>query len=496
MNDDGKLFAGFAILEPSAGETHAAIEKTRVAIMVAATKTTNRKQYPKRRRLSLRVAVAATLLVSASLSWLTFTNDRLAMAEVIHQLIQANSLRCVSEGMAPNEKWFKIREFIYDREHGFVDQTYERNFVIRKEIDDGKHHWIQRQNNEVVTRGEGRDVARQLEKLLNPLGTDKKFQPDPSKDQVIDGIQCRYFFAIYDGNEQLTPQRVLLWIDDSNQLRRVMYEARIESKWVIAGRTNVEYDIDIDTSMFKPDFGNDAKVVDLNHLFDNMFPFDEAVHSEEHSGYILAVHELKRLSDFEYYLLISFRPTEETRRKLALSPGESPGSLRGGMRYEQKELPGTSQSEVALPLASAIADGVQVAAYLCNLSGIDAERIERARPQLVLFAHSRLWKEVKAISQVTLDVPLPDEKTPLQDVVRSTYDMIAMLESVPMEELYLVDEQEERVFVDREHFGGGYSETQREHRPRPSEVSFDTFFEHVQTSPSRQKKQITFVEQE
>ncbi len=83
-----------------------------------------------------------------------------------------------------------------------------------------------------------------------------------------------------------------------------------------------------------------------------------------------------------------------------------------------------------------------------------------------------------------LNLELPEEETPLEDMVRSIYDKIAILESVTLEQLNLVDAQDGREFVDRKFVVGGYGETTRQ-GPRPSEISFDDFLQHIRTASYR-----------
>jgi len=107
-------------------------------------------------------------------------------------------------------------------------------------------------------------------------------------------------------------------------------------------------------------------------------------------------------------------------------------------------------------------------------------KIERARPQLHLFAHNKLWGKFGAQADVLLDAPLPEAITPKEQAVRAVYDTIAALEAVPMDELYLNDPHDDREFAETQARGGGLVKTTRKYQPRPSEISFETFFEHVQ----------------
>jgi hypothetical protein len=83
-----------------------------------------------------------------------------------------------------------------------------------------------------------------------------------------------------------------------------------------------------------------------------------------------------------------------------------------------------------------------------------------------------------------------------EDVVRSLYDTIAALEPVPMDELSLHDPLDDRVFVDSETRGGGQQRTTRQHKPKPSEISFEDFWEHLQQRYLKSRSNVTVTPEE
>ncbi len=90
---------------------------------------------------------------------------------------------------------------------------------------------------------------------------------------------------------------------------------------------------------------------------------------------------------------------------------------------------------------------------------------------------------MKAISHLSIDVPLPDETIESEDAIRSAYDLCALLESIPMDALNLADPWDTREFVDHDNVGFGQSASRhRVGRPRPSEIDFKLFLEHIQRS--------------
>jgi len=149
--------------------------------------------------------------------------------------------------------------------------------------------------------------------------------------------------------------------------------------------------------------------------------------------------------------------------------------------------PHGSESESAHLLASARLNGVRVSAFVVRFQRFHVPPITRARPAFKVFAHPRLWKEVDSISDATMDMPLPDEETPLREVVRSAYDTMASLELVPRsshsDELFLEDKLDDRTYVRQIGSGGVRFETYGKGKPFPSEVDFETFFEHIEATP-------------
>lgn len=60
----------------------------------------------------------------------------------------------------------------------------------------------------------------------------------------------------------------------------------------------------------QPPSGDGVRIVEAKQLFDELFSLETAIHREQKLGYELAIHDVKRINDVEYYLLMSFRPHE------------------------------------------------------------------------------------------------------------------------------------------------------------------------------------------
>ena len=241
-------------------------------------------------------------------------------------------------------------------------------------------------------------------------------------------------------------------------------------------RGEVSFDVAIDVSAFTDAIGKEVRVVDPGELLDDRFALEKALHREVNSGFEIAVHELKRLGDDRYYMLLSFRPMEATRQKAKLSKGEKICQWHSGQRQIS---PGFVESGFAL--ADAQSGDLTIMPIIGKLSGFNKERIDQAQPAFTLFAHHSLWKEIGSTSYPTIAVALPEETTSITDSIRSVYELCALLESIPMDELNLVDPFDQREFNDRESIGFGQTMTRsRVNRPRPSEIEYRVFLEHVQ----------------
>ncbi len=496
MNEHPDLFAAFALLEPTADESARAVSRTRAALLArgleqnltlpptpakslaqpADRSSCNFPAIARRssRRAYLVLTVACLILVFGGLAIFN-SSSAFAWNDVIRRMTEAKTLQCVVESLMPDGRWKKSWEMQYDRQRGFVERHYDKQGLARTEINDGSSHWVQRRGQKLVTRERGISAAAQLEKLLNPLVQSRSFQPEPANQEVINGTPCRCLTAI----DEPSHSRVSIWIDENQRLRRARIEQMIDGRWVTSSRVQVTYDVDISAVAFKPAFDADEKIVDLQELFDATFPLNQAVHREEQFGYQFAIHDLQRLDDYQYFMVVSFRPTDETRKKLQLRRAEVAGTLFPSLRRELLP-PSAVQHESLQPLATARANGVVVSAYLGELRGVELPPMTRARPQFKLNAHAKLWKEFGAFNDILFDVPLPDNVTTQAVVCRSLYDTIATLEAIPLDELSLHDPLDNRELTSTETRGGVTLKTVRKHQPKPSEIPFELFYEHLQ----------------
>ena len=88
-----------------------------------------------------------------------------------------------------------------------------------------------------------------------------------------------------------------------------------EEQWTQWQRGEVSYDVAIDEKLFTHSFGEGVREVAPQNLLNDRFSLNKAIHREVQLGFEIAVHDLKRLGEDRYYMLLSFRPTEATKRR-------------------------------------------------------------------------------------------------------------------------------------------------------------------------------------
>ena len=471
MKDEKQLFGGFDFLEPTAKDSEIAVRKVREAIFAVEPAT------PARNNNWPRIAIAALLLVVAGLVWVNLPhNDRL-MAQVIRQVANAKSARIVAETFGDDSSWKLQRVTTFSQVFGFFEQHYLDGALVQTEIDDGAHHWIAPSSHKVVTRIESVEFTHLMNRLLNPLEVHKKLKREPNSDQVIDAAPHSCYRSTTDN------QRFSVWLDKSRRVRRAIGEELVGGNWRPTIRVNTTYDIAVDPANFRAPSGDGIKIVETRESLSETFSLNDAVVHKQIKGYDLAVHDVKRINDVEYYVLVSLRPTDESRLKLG-NRVSGVCDLIPKYRRDSGRTLATFETETSARLAVAYGAEIRILALLCNFRGVENERVQDANLRFTLQTHPALWFEVGSYNDVSLKFAIPDEETPIDDVIKSLYGLVGSLEPLVLNELHLVDDQDSRTFQDYQYVVGGYSTITRQH-PRPSEISLDTFLDHIRTAKFR-----------
>ncbi len=141
----------------------------------------------------------------------------------------------------------------------------------------------------------------------------------------------------------------MVFLDGQSRLVRAEYQWRESNRWITKGFVSMKYDEPIDQALFKPDFGKDVKIVDADAAFDEFVSLESAVHVEERSGLIYAIHRVERFVNGGVLVVSSVRGTAETLKKYPLTKR----CVRPGNSWSM----GRQHSPIAIALAYCILPG-------------------------------------------------------------------------------------------------------------------------------------------
>jgi hypothetical protein len=487
MNDSTIIAVVCHLLQPTAEETERALERTRRALLAELDSPTsgmlieNTEPHVAGRERSVpffkmrkwtQVAIAASIILMVFTAW-AMVSPKSVMAQAISQMVRANSFRLTVESRGKDRSWVRSDEMLFSQSLGILHRSFEDSKVVRLEKDNRQHHWLYRDGQPIAVRSESIGFDAALERLLGPLAESKSDFKKIAEKSLVESNERLECYVLSDKRSRAT-----IWVDRVGRLRRFALESLQEDQWTQWQRGEVLYDVAIDANLFSSSFGEGVREVAPQELLNDRFALDTAIHREVQLGFEIAVHDLKRLGENRYYMLLSFRPTEATKRRAELRRGEKLSQWYVGFR---QDAPGIVESSFSL--AEIQSGDLTILPVIGKLGGFNKDKIDRARPAFTLFIHRSLWKEMDAISHLSIDVPMPNETTDSDDSIRSAYELCALLESIPLDTLNLTDPWDTREFVDRESAGFGQSMSRhRVGRPRPSEIDFKLFLEHIQRS--------------
>ena len=186
--------------------------------------------------------------------------------------------------------------------------------------------------------------------------------------------------------------------------------------------------------LFQPDFGKDVKIVDADKVFDEFVSLKSAVHVEERSGLIYAIHRVERFENGGVLVVSSVRGTEETLKKYPLTkrwvrPGEF--LVDGPARdYDASpQWPGFFRFR----LASATHQGIDLSWWAVIPRGERANWFETAQGRIKLTVavtpegeFAKLFTDGRSVMQhlrwdIELDVPRPAIIPTLEEITNRIY---------------------------------------------------------------------------
>ncbi len=329
-----------------------------------------------------KLAVASVVIIIGI--FLLFGNGQETLyAQVVKAFEQARSIHVVINEYR-DRHWFNEQEIWYDREEGIhEEERFKDKTQIR--IDNKQYEWRYTVGDKLVAQVSSyRDPDEWAKNLYEWL----RFNPerDPSGDKVIDGASCdMYALSIPD-----TDEKVSVWVNEKN---RVLEFENIEQRsgQEIRAVATIEYDIEIDKSLFLPDFDSNVEIVGPRELIEEQFPLDTAIFKRENLGFIFAVHEFDFGSGYKY-IVCSNRLTEKTRNEIS---NGHPWTYYGGFtlfaRYDEF---GTIEQPILL--ARMKHDGISIAWYILVPGGSKAKQAAGCDVEVRVNMANQLEEKLKA----------------------------------------------------------------------------------------------------
>jgi len=280
----------------------------------------------------LGIAASVAILV---LLWWGFLSDRNSLyAQVIDAVRKARTIHTIQYAQPKDgDKPFKVTEAWFERDVGFREEGLGH---IR--LGNEQYLWNYSTERKTIVRSESNGIAKatapifaEIEQIAQQLRNE--FERCPASDQTIDGQPCKaYLLTKFDrcaGTKELTSgkMRLMVFLDPQVRPVRTEYQWRDDGRYITKGFASTKYDEPINAALFKPDFGKDVRIVDADAAFDEFVSLKSAIHVENRSGLIYAIHGVERFENGGVLVVSSVRGTEETLKKYPLTkrcvrPGE------------------------------------------------------------------------------------------------------------------------------------------------------------------------------
>jgi hypothetical protein len=248
----------------------------------------------------------------------------------------------------------------------------------------------------------------------------------------------------------------------------------IEGEWRQTTLAEARYDVAIHTDSFRPNFGDEVKIVEAENLFEERFAVETAIYSQEALGMVVAAHEVKRVEDDMFFVIFSTRASEDTVRRLGLLRSIENGKHKNGsMAYGDFNLylPGKRVGEnerqfyQPMTLATYYKDGTEVHWALAIPKGRWPKHVDTFEFGGSLNTRFALWEErekqglptYKRFYPMTI-LPLPRQSTPLEDIVEQVYRETGLLEPFAFQLSLRLQSQPLTEQEVQQHIKGGGSE--------------------------------------
>jgi hypothetical protein len=383
-----------------------------------------------------KLATAAAIIIGASgLLVFFFGNGETLHAQIIKAIGNARTIHAVSKNL-DNGQWEKNTEVWYDRNKGVVETSWDKGKETYVRIDNGQYMWKYHAGSNFAKRSRTVDPMGLARKLLNVDSFKKQAIRCPDKDKFVNGIRCSAYLSWNAENSW----RILTWLDESKRVRAWEKMRLLDNnQWETYRIGEVEYNVELNSEVFEPDFGEDVEIVEVDIKLDEHFDLEDALFIEEELGLIFAVHELARCDEGLIFAVSSIRPADAWRDTARAESGRLGvwhyGSYQFGSSWKRLDNYGRGLSYQPISLAEAYQADLQVKWTLFLPKGFEPGVAEKCELEVYMYNHGALANKRSELGLPTRErfkpiavLPLPKESIALAEVTDEVYSTINELE--------------------------------------------------------------------
>jgi hypothetical protein len=453
----------------------------------------------------LKFSAAAMILIALLILYST-TNSTL-YAQVIKAMKKAQTVHATNYHLQ-EANMVKTGEIWYKRNIGYKI-VWQHNGADNLLIDDGQSRWEYQQGQNIAVKSKSistESLPREITETSRYLDRCIK---DKDRIDIISGAPCQVYVGSYPDKPDST--RLLFWVDESLRLRRFEEKVLENNAWKTIERGDIDYDMNIDISVFKPDFGSEVEIVDSAKILDDYFSLEKPIFAKEEMGLVFAVHEIQKCQNDFIVTVSSLRPTEETKREIASCDplAKNYGDYQFGSGYQRLEdREGTSY--IPIRLARFYCNGLDIQWTFFIPQGFEAGQVDHLKLELYyLYTCGKLAEKRKKSGLSDRErfnpiaiLPLPNNSVSLESQLNKTYNLIKLLELIRAEiqlELMSVpftDEEMDTFTKDRPDDGitkmwkAGNRDSRLFHAQskKPSQISFDNWLKDRLTEIEKYRK--------
>ena len=382
-------------------------------------------------------SAAAAIIIVAGLIFFNTANSSL-YAQVVKAMEKTRTIHAIGYSLQEG-KMVKATEIWYERNVGYK-MVWQHKGSEKLMIDDGQTLWNYQQGHDFAVKSKSISTERLPKEFTETSRYLDKCTKDPDKIDMIDGHPCQVYIGSYPDKPNST--RLIFWIDENLRPRRFEEKVLENDTWKVIEHVDIEYDVDMDISTFKPDFGSHVEIIHEGKILDENFSLEKAIFTKEEMGLIFAVHEVQRCQNDLIFTVTSLRPNQNLNEKFA-SRGITAwnyGDYQFGSSYERLGL-NTHRSYSPIEMAWFYRNGLVIRWTVFIPHGFEPGQVDKIKLELYyLYARGDWAAKRKAdgledrirISPIAT-LPLPDESVNLESQLNKTYNHIKLLEPMVAE---------------------------------------------------------------